>query len=69
MWLGQVLRHELLLHDVIEGRMRREATRGQKRMHLLSDLMKNVSSTEVKRELKTEQAGELKCHKPAGKKH
>jgi len=35
MWLGHVLRHESLLHDIIEGRMR-----GRKRMHLLSDLMK-----------------------------
>jgi len=40
MWLGQVLRHESLLHDVTEGRMRGKATRRRKRMHLLSDLMK-----------------------------
>ena len=39
-WLGHVLRHESLLHDIIEGRMRGKATRGRKRMHLLSDLMK-----------------------------
>jgi len=37
-----VLRHELLLHDVTEGRIRGKATRGQKRMDLLRDLMKNV---------------------------
>jgi len=36
-WLGHVLR---LLHDIIEGRMRVKATRGRKRMHQLSDLMK-----------------------------
>ena len=35
-----MLRHESLLHGVIEGRMRERATRGRKRMHLLSDLMK-----------------------------
>jgi len=40
MWLGHVLRHESLLHDIIEGRMTGEATRGRKRMHLMSDLMK-----------------------------
>jgi len=35
-----VLRHELLLHDIIKGRMRGKATQGRKRMHLPSDLMK-----------------------------
>jgi len=38
--LGHVLRRESLLHDIIEGRMRGEATRGRKRIHLLRDLMK-----------------------------
>ena len=32
--------HESLLHDIIEGRMRGKATRGRKRMRLLSDLVK-----------------------------
>jgi len=40
MWLGHVLRHESLLHDIIEGSMKGKATGGGKRMHLLSDLMK-----------------------------
>jgi len=35
-----VLRHESLLYDIIEGRMRGKATRCRKRMHLLSYLMK-----------------------------
>ena len=39
-WLGHVLRRESLLHDIIEGRMRGKGTRGRKRMHLLSNLMK-----------------------------
>jgi len=39
MWLGHALRHESLLHD-IQGKMKGKATRGRKRMHLLSDLMK-----------------------------
>ena len=38
-WLGHVLRHESLMHDIIDGRMRGKATRGSKRMHLLSDLI------------------------------
>ena len=39
-WLGHVLKHESLLHDIIKGRMREKATRGRTRMHLLSDPMK-----------------------------
>jgi len=35
-----VLRHESLLHDIIKGRVRGKATRGRKRMYLLSALMK-----------------------------
>jgi len=35
-----LLRNESLLYDIIEGRMKGKATRGRKRMHLLSDLMK-----------------------------
>jgi len=47
-WLGHVpLRHESLLHDIIEGRMKGKATRAQERMHLLSDLLENRSYTEV----------------------
>ena len=40
MWFGHLLRHKSLLRDITKGRMRGEATRGRKRMHLLSDLMK-----------------------------
>ena len=40
MCLGHVLRHESLLHDIIKERMREKATRGRKRIHLLSDLIK-----------------------------
>jgi len=35
-----VLRHESLLHDIIQGSMMVKAIRGRKRMHLMSDLMK-----------------------------
>jgi len=40
-WLGHVLRHESLLHDITEGRMKGKATRCRKRMHLLNDLVEN----------------------------
>jgi len=67
MWLEHVLRHESLLHDIIEGRMKGKAAGGWKRMHLLSDLMKNRSYMEVKKDekLKTELARKSKCHEPA----
>ena len=35
--LGHVLRHDNLLHDIIEGKMLGKATRGSKRMELLHD--------------------------------
>jgi len=35
-----MLRRESLLHDIMEGRMRRKATQGMEKMHLLSDLTK-----------------------------
>ena len=56
-----MLRHESLVHDITEGRMRGKAIRGRKRMHLLRNLMENRSYAEVKQEaqVKTEQAGEL----------
>jgi len=38
------------LHDTSEGRILDKAARGQKRMHLLNNLMKNRSYEEVKRE-------------------
>jgi len=40
-WLKHVLRHESLLHDIIEGREKGKITGGQKRMHILSDLTNN----------------------------
>ena len=40
-WLGHVLRRKSLLLDIIKGRVKGgKATRGRKRMHLLSDLVK-----------------------------
>ena len=52
--------------DITDGRIKGNATRGRKRMHLLRDLMKNRSYTEVKREAQHRPGWRLKCHKPAG---
>ena len=38
-WLGYVLRHKTLLHDIIEGKMLDKAAWGKKRMELLHDMM------------------------------
>ena len=56
MWFGHVLRHESLLCDITKGRMRGEATRGRKRMHLLRDLMKRKYLA-LKEQLKTGKSG------------
>jgi len=37
-WLGHVLRNEVLLREIIEGRMKGKALQGRKRLHMLSDL-------------------------------
>ena len=39
-WLGHVLRHDNLLHDIIEGKVLDKVTCGMKRMELLHDMMK-----------------------------
>ena len=38
-WLGYVLRHVNLLHDIIQGKMLGKTTRGRKRMELLHDMI------------------------------
>ena len=40
-WLGHVLRHENLLHDIIDGKMLGKATRSRKRTELLQDVTEN----------------------------
>jgi len=39
-WIGHILRHDLLLRDVVEGRMNGKVTRGRKRLQLLSDVIR-----------------------------
>ncbi len=45
-----MLRHDSLLRDILEGRMMGKVTRGRKRLQLMSDMYKNKSYVELKRE-------------------
>jgi len=47
-WLGHVLRHDNLLHDIIEGKMLGKATWGRKRMELLHDMMEGRDYGQLK---------------------
>jgi len=38
-WIGHILRHDSLLRDIIEGRMKEKATRGRKWLQMLSDVI------------------------------
>ena len=37
-WIGHVLRHDGLLHEIIEGRMKGKPIRGRRRIQMLHDL-------------------------------
>ena len=37
-WIGHVLRHDGLLHEIIEGRTKGKPTRGRRRIQMLHDL-------------------------------
>ena len=41
-WLRHVLRHDNLLHDIIEGKVLGKTTCGRKRMELLHDMMGEI---------------------------
>ena len=48
-WLGHVLRHDNLLHDIIDGKMLGKATRGRKSMEeLLHDMMERIDYGQLK---------------------
>ena len=47
-WLGHVLRHDNLLHDIVEGKMLDKATRGRKRMESLRDMMERRDYGQLK---------------------
>jgi len=44
-----VLRHDRLLHEIIEGRMRGKPTRGWRRLQMLHDLANDDSYVALKR--------------------
>jgi len=48
-WTGHILRHDSLLRDIIEGRMKGKVTRGRKWLQMLSDVI-SKSFEELKRE-------------------
>jgi len=45
--VGHVLRHEVLLRDIIDGRMKGNATRVRKRLDMLSDFKTTIGYMEV----------------------
>ena len=47
-WLGHVLRHDNLLHVIIEGKVWGRATRGRKGMELVHDLMEQRDYGQLK---------------------
>jgi len=38
-WIGHILRHDSLLRDITEGRIKGKVTRGRKRLQMLSDVI------------------------------
>jgi len=49
-WIGHILRQDLLLRDIIEGRMKGKATRESKRLQMLSNVI-SKSYEELKRKV------------------
>ena len=47
-WLGHVLRHDNLLHDITKGKMLGKATHSRKRMELLHDMMEGRDYGQLK---------------------
>ena len=48
-WIGHVLRHDGLLHEIIEGRMKVKPTRGRRRIQMLHDLANDGGFVALKR--------------------
>jgi len=49
-WLGNVLRHDVLLRDVLEGRMTGKRTRGRKRLQLMSNICEGYETANKRAE-------------------
>jgi len=52
-WMGHVLRHDGLLHDILEGKMLDTRTTGR-RIQLTDDSLEKKNYTDLKKQLKTE---------------
>jgi len=63
-WIGHILRHDSLLCDIIEGRMKGKVTRGRKRLQMLSDVT-SKSYEELKREVEDRSWWKKGRYKPA----
>jgi len=48
-WIDHVLRHDELLHEITEDRMRGKPTRGRRRIQMLHDLANDSSFVALKR--------------------
>jgi len=49
-WLGHVLRHDVLLRDILEGRMTGKCTRGRKRLQLMSNICEGYETAKKRAE-------------------
>jgi len=47
-WISHVLRHNGLLHEIIEGKMRGKPTRGRRRIQMLHDLANDCGYVALK---------------------
>jgi len=48
-WMGRVLRHDGLLHDLLEGRMLGKRTSSRRRIQLTGYLLENKNYTDLKK--------------------
>jgi len=49
-WLGHVLRHDVLLRDILEGRMTGKCTWGRKRLQLMSNICEGYETAKKRAE-------------------
>jgi len=57
-WFGHVMRHDGLLHERTEGKMKGKRTRRRRRIQMLHDLANDGSFAALKRQLRTERDGD-----------
>ena len=49
-WLEHVLRHDVLMRDILEGRMTGKRTRGRKRLQLMSNICEGYETAKKRAE-------------------